>query len=610
MPLPLQGLTALAFVFAVGGAAQWLAWRVRVPAILLLLGTGFVVGPFTGALDPDRLFGSVFRPMVSLAVGLILFEGGLTLRFDELRGSGAVVRNLVTVGAAVTWALATLLGVHVAGVGFDVALLVGAILVLTGPTVVIPLVRDVRPRPPLGPILRWEGILIDPIGALLALLVLQALTAREGASTGQILFDLGGTVVVGGGLGIAAGLGLARALQRFLVPDLLQVPVTLGTVAAAFAGSNALQAESGLLAVTVMGITMGNRRGLDVARILEWKEQLTTILLSVLFVCIAARLPLDQLTALGWRSVAYTVGLILLVRPLSVWAATAGSGMPWRERGFLMAMAPRGIVVAAVSSEFSLHYEHAGHADAGAIVALVFPVIVLTVIVYGLCARPVARRLGVAAVDPQGVLLIGADIVARELAMALRGLGLDVLLVDTNPRNASLARTSGLRTWHGSVLSSRFVDEAELSGIGYVLALLPSAEINRVALRQLQPAFDRARLFRLGQPGAREERDGRAPGRVLFTAEATFEWLQQQLRSGAKIRATRLTEQFGPRDYAARWPMAVPLFVWTSEHKLLVVTAEQPVVPKVGSVVVALMPAGAQEGASDSDAAPTALVDR
>lgn len=584
----------LALIFGVGALAQWVAWRLRVPAILFLLGTGFVVGPLTGLVDPDALFGSVFRPFVSLAVALILFEGGLSLRFDEIRGSGAVVRNLVSVGVVVTWVLTTLAAVELGGVDLRVAVLVGAILVLTGPTVVIPLVRHVRPRAPIGPILRWEGILNDPVGALLALLVLEALTAPSGSSTWMVVGSILRTIVCGGGFGFAAGLGLSRAFRRFVVPEMLHVPVTFGTVLVTFAAANAVQQEAGLLAVTVLGVTLANRRGFDTTHIVEWKEQLTTILLSVLFVCIASRLHLDELTGLGWRSLLFTAALIVVVRPAAVWVSTWRSGLDWRQRAFLMAMAPRGIVVAAVTSEFSMHYEASGHEGASTIVALVFPTIVITVAVYGLLARPLARRLRLADADPQGLLLVGAGPLGQEIGMALHRLGVDVLLVDTNARNAATARTLGLRTWHGSILSSRFAEEAELAGIGAVLAMTPSAEVNRVALQHLQPTFGRAGLYRLvSQADSRDERDPSMPGRILFGAEVTLDGAQQLLRAGARVHTTRLTAQFGPEPFLERNRGAMLLFLLSAEQKVSVATVEQPLVLREGCTVLWLAPAGA-----------------
>jgi NhaP-type Na+/H+ or K+/H+ antiporter len=591
MPTPLPPLPALALLLGGGAVAQWLAWRLRIPAILVLLLAGFMVGPVTGLLDPDAVFGGVFRPLVSLAVGLILFEGGLTLRFDELRGAGRLVRNLVSVGALVTWVLSTLAGVYIAGVAFDVALLVGAILVLTGPTVVIPLVRYVRPRPPLGQILRWEGILIDPIGALLALLVLEALTGPDDATPWQVVLSILRTLVFGGGLGVLAGLGLARAIKRFLVPDMLHVPVTLGCVTATFVAANMAQPEAGLLATTVMGIVLANRRTIDIAHIVEWKEQLSTILLSVLFVAIAARVPLDQLTHLGWRAVFYTAALVLIVRPVAVWVSTRRSSLPWPDRAFLMAMAPRGIVAAAVSSEFSLHFEHSGNPGAPAIVALVFPVIVLSVVCYGLSARPLARLFGVAKADPQGVLVVGADVVGREIGRALREQGLDVLLVDTNEAHAAAARALGLRTWHGSVLSTRFADEAELAGIGHVLAITPSDEVNRLAMQQFLPMFGRGALFRVSP--ADKPRPGRdaAPGRVFASAGTTIESLRDALQSGWGIKATWLTNEFGPGHYQTHYgKRALPLFVLSPDRKLQIVTEDGAAALRVGSIVLSLVP--------------------
>ena len=589
----LAPLPALALLLGAGALAHWAAWRLRLPAILLLLLTGFVAGPVTGLLDPDRMFGEAFRPLVSLAVGMILFEGGLTLRFDELRGAGKVVRNLVTIGVLVTWALSTLVGVYVAGVDLDIALLVGALLVLTGPTVVIPLVRHVRPRAPLGPVLRWEGILVDPIGALLAILVLEALTGPSDATAADIVLGILRTIAFGGGIGVLAGLGLAKAFERFLVPDSLHVPVTFGAVAVAFVLANQLQSEAGLLTVTVMGIVLANRRTIDIEHIAEWKEQLSTILLSILFVSIAARLPIDQLTALGWRGPLYCAALVLVVRPLAVLASTVRSGMRWADRAFLMAMAPRGIVVAAISSEFSLHYEHRGLHGGETIVALVFPVIVLSVLVYGLCAKPVAQLLGVAQSSPQGALVVGADRLGREIGAALQEQGFGVLLVDTNARHAATARTQGLPTWHGSVLSTRFLEQAELGGLGRVIALLPSDEVNRLALEEFLPMFGRAGLYRISNaPKAKGRGKGdREPvGRILFGAEHTLDSLAERLRTGARIKSTRLTEHFGPDQFLERDPSrSLPLFVITPEGKLQVVAEDGKPQLKVGCTVLSLV---------------------
>lgn len=582
-------LAALAFILGAGALSQWIAWRLRIPAILLLLLTGFLAGPVTGCIDPEAVFGDLFRPIVSLAVGLVLFEGGLTLRFDEIRGTGRVVRNLVSIGAVVTWLGATAIGYWICGVDLRIALLVGALLTLTGPTVVTPLVRHIRPRAPLGPVLRWEGILIDPIGAMLAIVVFQAISVSADASAGTIALGVLRMVAVGCGIGFVAGHILARALERFLVPDMLHVPVTIGMVATAFVCADAVEHEAGLFAVTVMGIVLANRHALDVDHIAEWKENLSTILLSVLFVSIAAWVPLAPLTELGFSAVIYALLLIAVVRPIAALLSTIGSGLAWRDRTFLMAMAPRGIVVAAVSSQLALELKQAGNPHADTILALVFPTIVITVLVYGLAARPFARWIGVSQGSPQGALIIGADLVGREIGSALRDQGLDVLLVDTNARSAANARTLGLPTFHGSVLSARFAENADLSGLGHLLALLPSDEINRLASQELQSTFGRSNLFRTA-PSNRGKTVGHVEmGRVLFGPTATADWLRERLHAGAVIKATKLTEQFGPEEFSAHRGGAMPLFLVTADRQLRVVAAEEPPTLQVGQTVLSLV---------------------
>ena len=599
MPDP-NPLLTIALLLGAGAGMQWIAWRLKVPAILLLLLTGFAAGPLLGWFEPERTFGGLFRPLVSLAVGIILFEGGLTLRLGDLGGAGNIVMRLCTVGAAVSWILTTLLAQWIAGLSFELALLVGAILVLTGPTVVIPLVRHVRPRKPLGPILRWEGILIDPIGAVLALLVLEALTGHDSAA--DIGVGIGKTLLYGGGLGAAAGWLLAQALERFAIPDRLHVPVTFGAVGLSFALANTLQPEAGLLAVTVMGIILANRSKLDVEHVLEWHEPLVTMLLALLFVTIAARLELETLTSLGVEAALFTLALIVIVRPAAALLSTVGTKLAWRDRAFLMAMAPRGIVVAAVSSEFSLHLDHYGVAGGQEVLALVFPAIVLTVIAYGFGARPFARWLGAAQADPQGAVIVGADLLGRELGHALQEQGFDVLLVDTNSAHTATARTAGLPTFQGSVLSHRFSEDATLDGIGNLLAMTPSDEVNRLAVEQFVPTFGRPNLYRAASSSLRKPADAQ-PGRALFAPDLDVAALRSQLERGARIRATKLTEKFDEANYRDRYgERARPLFLIDAERRLQVVTAENPPTLKVGQTVLALVEADDQVADDDAPA--------
>ncbi|MBK8095948.1 MAG: sodium:proton antiporter [Planctomycetes bacterium] len=589
----MQPLTELAVLLALGAAAQLLAARLRLPAILPLLCVGVLAGPVAGWTDVRSLFGRMLPPFVSLAVALILFEGGLTLRLRELRGSGGVVRNLVTVGALTTWVLIALAAWAIGGMPGDLAALTGAILALTGPTVVIPLVQHIRPVGPAGPILRWEGILIDPIGALLALLVFEAISARHGSDAVGIALAILRTLLLGGGAGVAAGLALAFAMARHLLPERLSVPITLAIVVGTYVGANALQPESGLLAVTLAGMVLGNRKNIDVQRISQFKEDLGTILLTLLFVVLAANLPREQILGFGWRHAAVVAVAIVVVRPIAVLLATMRSRLPWRDRAFLMGLAPRGIVAAAVSSEFALHLERTGRTDGDLVTTQVFATIAGTVLFYGLFAPRLARWLGLADRHRRGVLFVGASPLVRDFAAALQSAGIPSVLVDTNRDNALAARTAGLRAWHGSILAERFRDEVDLGGIGSVVAMTRSDEVNLLALERLHDLFEGDRLYRL-VPG--QEPQGRfgataRGGRLLFGIGATATDLDQRAAQGARVRTTRLTPQFGWAEYQALYGSdALPLATIDPQGQPHVVCTTSPLAPGQGWLVIALAP--------------------
>ncbi len=424
-------LTTLAGILVLGIGAQWLAWRLCIPSILLLLGSGFVVGPGLGWIDPDRVFGSLLLPVVSLSVGLILFEGGLSLRFRELRKTWGSLVGLLTVGVLVTWGLSAVTAAQILGMPSSLALLSGAILVVTGPTVIGPLLRHIRPTGRVGPVAKWEGIVIDPIGATLAVLVYEGLDAirraEYGSATLNVLEGLGITLLAGGLVGAFCAGVLVFCLRRFWIPDYLQNPVALMLVVIALTAANALHHEAGLLAVTVMGVILANQRVVPMDRISEFKESLTILLISALFILLSARVRVEDLTALGWRGLVFALVMLLMVRPLAVWAATIGSQLTRAERLFLAWFAPRGIVAASVASVFALRL-----GDSGAVlVPATFLVIVATVAVYGLTAGPLARRLGLTPGDPQGLLIAGANGFARALASVLQREGFRVVLVDT-----------------------------------------------------------------------------------------------------------------------------------------------------------------------------------
>ncbi len=372
--MPVSTVLLLASIGVLSLFCQWLAWRVRMPEILFLLAGGIAAGPVLGFLAPEVVFGDLLFPVISLAVAIILFEGSLTLRYEEIRGHGKMVRNLIPVGSIVTCIIGTLAARWLLDVSWAVALLFGAISIVTGPTVIAPLLRSVRPDSKLANILRWEGIIIDPVGALLAVLVFEGIVSwGQGNVFGHSLYIFGKTLAVGFLIGAIAGYLNGIVLRKHWIPQYLHNAGTLTFMLGVYAISNELAHESGLLTVTVMGIWMANMKQVPIESILEFKESLSVLLISALFIILAARVEFAAIAELGWGLVAVLALLMLVARPLSIFLSAIGTSLNWREKLFLSWIAPRGIVAAAVSALFAFQLQKLGYESAGALVPLVFP---------------------------------------------------------------------------------------------------------------------------------------------------------------------------------------------------------------------------------------------
>ncbi len=603
--MPESAVFGIAFVVVLGVSAQWAAWRLNLPSILLLLVFGFVVGPLSGRvfgstwLDPDHLFGPALFPLVSLSVGLILYEGGLTLKLRELREVGTVVRNLCLLGALLTWLPAALAAWLLFDIRIDLALLIGAVVVVTGPTVIGPMLRHIRPAGAVGSILKWEGIVIDPIGALLSVLVFEAvlLGGSEGASASHVLVAIAKTIVFGGGLGVAAGYLLALLIGRYWIPDFLQNAVSLMLVVATFAITNQFQEEAGLLAVTVMGFVLANQRLADVEHIVEFKENLRVLLISLLFILLASRLDIDDLLAVGWAGAGFVLVLVLLVRPLAVFGSTIGARLTFRERLFLSWMAPRGIVAAAVSSLFAIQLVEHAVPNAEMLSSLVFVTIIGTVTIYGLTAPLVARQLGVAEANPQGFLLVGAHDWARALAQALKAQNVRVALIDNNWNNIAAARLEGLTATHGSVLAEQTLEKLEMGGLGRMLAVTPNDWVNVLAVRRFTALFGSAACYQMPLTETERTRGTHRHlhGRLLFDQNVSYLGFEARMRGGFSIKATKLTEEFSLDDFRARYGgRAIPLFWRGDGGRLHVVSVTGSGPPQTGITLVSLVPPRAE----------------
>lgn len=587
-----QPALLIAEILILGIVCQWLAWRLRVPAILPLLAVGFLVGPVFQVIRPEVQLGRWFFPFVSLSVAIILFEGALALEMREARQVARTVRNLVTLGLLITWVAGALAAWLIQGFSFRMALLFGALITVTGPTVIAPLLRNVRPTRSVASILKWESILIDPLGALLAVLVFDALfVAGTGNGAGAPIHFLR-LALVGALVGGAGAALVAVILRRYLVPDYLRDGTVLSIVAALFALSNALEKESGLLTVVVMGMILANLRLRALREIQLFKEKISVLLLSTLFILLPASVQRSDLALLDGRSVLVLAVVMLAARPLSVWISSINGGLSWNERAFLGWVAPRGIVAAAVSSLFAYELRDMGVEEANLLAPLVFLVIVGTVTIQSITAKPLAKRLGVAESEPQGFLIVGAHSFGRALARVLASQNLLTRLVDTNRSNFLKARREGLDAVRGNILSQELNERLELNGLGRLLALTSNDEANALACLRFQREFGSSEVYQIS-PDTKGMEDASLPldqkGRLLFSREATIEQLEDVMRAGARIKITPLTEEFTFDAYNTRYrDEALPL-VALRGPEAMVATVDAPLEPLPGWTLVSLV---------------------
>ncbi|GAA4466210.1 cation:proton antiporter [Novipirellula rosea] len=601
-------LIYLALIPTLGVVAQWIAWRTGLPGILLLLLFGVLLGQF---VQPDAFLaeltgGDVAKagpellfPIVSLSVAVIMFEGGLSLKFHELREAGSAAFRLVTLGAVITF-FGTATAAHFTlGLAWPISFLLGAILIVTGPTVIGPLLRQVRPTRRVASTLKWEGIVIDPIGAVLAVLVFEnVLVHSSEPDLGSAFFMLSKTIVVGMGLGCAGGAFLSTAFRRYWVPDQLHGIGTLSVGLLLYAISNHLAHESGLITVTVMGIWLTNQHHFDIEHIVELKENLRTLLIGCLFIVLGSRVVIDDVTAQGWHGILFLLLMIGIIRPISVFVSLWKSPLNWREQAFVASLAPRGIVAAAVSSVFALELERrSGSFDlAGSdqLATVTFLVIVGTVAVYGLAASPIAKLLGLADEKTNGILMVGADRWVRDFAEELTEVGVPVTLVDTNFNKVSQARVAGLRAECMNILNEHARQDLSLAGMGCFLAMTPNDEVNSLALRECRGMFESARLYQLNftvkNTNSRREMTRNLVGRQLFREGLTFSKIRELHESGAVFKATKLTDSFTYADFIRRYNEVPELLcVVQSDGIPLLNTVSDPLKPEPGQTIVCLV---------------------
>lgn len=569
---------------AVGGvAAQWVAWRLKLPAIVLLFAVGLLFGPGLGVLHPSEALGEMLRPLVGLAVAIVVFEGGLALDVRELRAAGEGVLRLTAIALPISFALGTLAAQLCTGMGWGPASLYGAITVVTGPTVILPLLRNTRLKRRAASFLKWEAIVNDPVGAVLAAIVLEILAVRS--EQGVLWATVAAGVASAAALGVGTAVLVRFLFTRDLVPETLKVPMLLALAMGVYAVSNVIMHEAGLVAATVLGMVLANMRVPGISELRRFKEALVVLIVSTLFVTLSADLDRSILAQLSWPVLGLTAAMLLAVRPLAIGLATLGSSLTWQERALAAWIAPRGIVAAAIAGVAGLQLQGAGYGGAQLVMPSVFALIAATMVLHGFTLGPLARRLRLRLSEAPGLAVVGASGWSTALAAALHEVGVPVLLVDTFPGALDEARALGLPVLQAELLSEH--GEERLGGrpVDWVLAATPDDIYNGLVCARLAPEIGRERAYQVAPAAGLDRqrwvhRDWR--GKVLGAPPLPEAELARRHEAGWRFAAITLERAELP-------PGAVPLLYVRTRGTIALVSAEDVTVAEPAAEDVALV---------------------
>ena len=469
---------SIAFALAAGMIAQSIARHIKIPGIVLLLAVGVFLGPDgLNIIRPDTL-GEALPILVGFAVAVILFEGGMNLRIGRIKREGRTIRQLITVGALVTAIGGTLSAKIFLGWDWQTAVLFGILIIVTGPTVINPLLRRIKLTPSVSTVLEAEGILLDAIGAIVAVVALEVAVSPSGMTFLASPFIIIGRIIAGGLIGVMGGFIMAWLLGiRNLVPEGLENVFTLSLVFALYQFSNVMSHESGIVAVTIAGLVVGNRKTFIRRELMEFKEQLTVLMIGMLFILLAADVRLSDVNALGWGGVYTVIALMIIVRPMNIFVGTLNSELTFKQKALLSWIAPRGIVAAAIASYFAIELERNG-IDGSQLRAMVFLLITITVLSAGLTGGLAARLLGLKRKSNNGWVILGANAIGREMAKRLKSKGEECILIDENPGLCRIAEKEGLKVIYGNGLEENVLLRSEIDLRKGAIGLTENEEVN------------------------------------------------------------------------------------------------------------------------------------
>ncbi|KAB1066485.1 sodium:proton antiporter [Tamlana haliotis] len=582
----------LAGIIILGILAQWVAWKFKIPAILPLILIGLLVGPIAAEFitqDGSKWIEPVwngkkgFFPgdglyyFVSLAISIILFEGGLTLKRAEIKNVGPVITKLITVGSAITFLGSGVLAHEIFGLSWEISFLFAGLIIVTGPTVITPILRNIPLKKDVSAVLKWEGILIDPIGALVAVLVFEFISVEGHVGfTKMALIEFGKIILFGTTFGFTFAHALAFMINRKLIPHYLLNVVSLSTVLLVFVESELFAHESGLLAVVVMGMVLGNGKLKNLKELLYFKESLSVLLISILFILLAANIDFEDLLLLyNWKTLALFLSVVFVVRPLAVFLSTMNSSLKFNERLFISWVGPRGIVAAGIASLFGSKLLKEGVEGAEYITPLVFMIVLGTVLLNATTARLFAKLVGVFLTKSDGILIVGASKVSRLLGHYLYENGRHVVLIDSNEKNIEKAKELGLEALTTNIYSDTLMDNIELNDVGYLMALTGNSDINKYAITKYGEDFGENGAYRLVTPLEMLD-DSDNPKEGLFSHKDDYSTLYALARKHPSINEIELEDKEHYQDLIEvtnKDKDMIPLFIKDTEGELHIISS-------------------------------------
>lgn len=581
----------LMFVIFLGIASQWLAWRFRMPAIVLMSIAGLLVGPILGFINPQESFGDMFGPIISLAVAIILFEGSLNLDFREIKGFNKPLLRIVTLGAFIAWIAGSLAAHYLAGLSWAVAFVIGGLFIVTGPTVILPLLRQAKLKPKPAAILKWEGIVVDPFGALLAVFAFEFIQFINDEVTLRALLIFFVASIFAGFLGWVAGRALGWMFENGNVPEFLKSPMVFAVVLFTFVLSDEIMHETGLLAVTVMGITMANMHIASIQDMRHFKENISVLLISSIFVMLTASLhPQTLLRIFDWQIITFVIAMLFIVRPLSIWLSTIGTDLTNKEKTLIGWIAPRGIVALTVSGYFATVMLEKGYEDADILVALTFALAFSTVVAHGFTISWLARKLNLASSESPGVLIVGANRFTTQLAKSIHDLKHQVLIMDNSFEHLSEARKLGLNSQVGEILSEQTEYNVDLTPYPLMIAATEVDSYNALVCSNFVPELGRKALFQTAlHQGDSNDFHQSLGGRILFNQQETIYQLNERIVRGQIIRKTPITDQYTYTNYLRdREEDTLLLYIMKVNGDLEFFTANKELQAISGDTVVSL----------------------